>query len=150
MKEENRINRYKAARGVLAGLRVLAWVIVGLAVLVAVGVMADGGLGAALGLAGGPALGALIMLALVEMASAQLDTADNTARMVGLLERLVARENEPPVTASAMPGTGSGALIKTYKGYRILREPVGVSVDGAPFDNVLRAERWIDAQRREG
>lgn len=141
------MSRYAIARTLLGLTAAIGWIAAGGTVLLALlAVRRIGALDAAIGAAPGLVAGAAI-LALVEMARAQLDTADNTDRMIELLQQIArqggsASPRPGPLTSDAPPGT----LVKTYRGKRILREAQGVSVDEHPFDTVLAAEKWIDRQ----
>lgn len=147
------MNRYAAARSLLSILSALAWLVIVAAAFAALGALRGGGWqGAALIAVSGLAAGVLL-LAVAQMALAQIDSADNSFRTVALLEKLLNRASAAPDPARPFAAAPSGdaerpaALIKTHHGRAIWRESVGVSVDGQPFNTVLSAERWIEDQR---
>lgn len=100
-------------------------------------------------------IGGALLLAIKQMASAQLDTADSTLKSAQLLEKMLRtldtmkpRPEQAQAQAQGAPAGDRNRVIKTYRGKAICREAVGVSVDETPFGNVLAAEKWIDQQAR--
>lgn len=142
------MSRYATARALLNIASVAAWIAIAASGLLAIIAYQNAGIIAAIGtLAAGALLGATA-IAMIQMALATLDTADNSERMVQILTT-IQKQGAEPATAPSAPATfnaEAGTLIKTHKGRRIVKEAVGVSVDGNPFNNVLSAEKWIDGR----
>jgi len=144
------MTRYTAARSLLSFLSLLAWLVILAAGFAAVGALRGGGWPVALGIAVSGVAAGVMLLAVAQTALAQIDTADNSFQQVALLEKLASRAASAPASVAAMPATyapppsAPANLIKAYRGFAIIRESVGVSVEGQPFNNVLAAERWID------
>ena len=135
------MTRYTAARSLLSFLSLLAWLVILAAAFAAFGALSGGGWPVALGIAVSGVATGVLLLAVAQMALAQIDTADNSFQQVALLEKLANRAAAEP---TAQRGSSPGQMIKAYRGFGIIRESVGVSVEGRPFNNVLAAERWID------
>jgi|GEM_PF-6451816 len=66
----------------------------------------------------------------------------------------VRRKSEDTIAKGHMLTSGyrtkkmAGEMVKAYKGFVIIKEKTGVSVDGEAFENVLVAENWVDKQVR--
>lgn len=59
----------------------------------------------------------------------------------------LAAASEPVASAPAPPRPGD--RIKIYKGKEIIKAESGVTVNGQPFQGLITAEKFIDAQRSE-
>ncbi|MCW1934557.1 hypothetical protein [Pararhodobacter zhoushanensis] len=75
------MDKYAAARAVNLLLTILGWATILLAALVVFGVFGRPGPAVAITVALPIALGGLVIIAVAQIASAQLDTAENTTRM---------------------------------------------------------------------
>ncbi len=151
------MDKYATARIVNAIVTFFGWVAIALAAYVLLKAVGGGVLLASLTVALPLALGGLGLVAVAQTASAQLDTAENTARIARLTETLVNRlssqpaapapaQTAPPPQRRPDPEPGVGDIVSTHKGREIRREPTGFSIDGQPFGNVPAAKAWIEAQ----
>ncbi len=87
----------------------------------------------------------LISVAFVQTSRANVDQAEMTRDMLGLMRQ----SGEKPIGGSQKVPTGVssaniGSLIKAHRGYQIIKHEDGVSVSGSVFKNVLEAEEFID------
>jgi len=138
------MTRYAAARSLLSFLSLLAWLVILAAAFAAFGALRGGGWPLALAIGVSGVAAGVLLLAVAQMALAQIDTADNSFQQVAMLERLVHSATASPAANGPRRDYTPGQLIKAYRGFGIIREAVGVSVEGRPFANVLAAEKWID------
>lgn len=152
---------FQTAKAMLGVLQVIGWAIVGLAAI-SILIGADE-FGFAVALVSGVALGAIgigIVVG-VQLAGAQIATAENTAEMVDLLKRAGQRADVVPSGARAAPMSGGAAVagdagpdqrrVKVYKGYEILKSADGlITVDGEPQKGLLAAERYINGLISKG
>ena len=81
-------------------------------------------------------------VAAAQMGLAQIATAENTAAILAALTRND-QQSAPGLTRNKKADSD---LIKTYKGYEIIRSSSGVTVSGEEFAGVLDAEKWIDSK----
>ncbi|MCA2012420.1 hypothetical protein LCM17_13055 [Cereibacter sphaeroides] len=144
------MQRYSTARSLNQVMIALGWLTIAFSAIVLIVAFQRAGALGALVTAVPTAIGGLVLVALAQMSLAQLDTAENTAETVTLLQQLVkaGKASSPaPVNTPHNPSAPRvGDAVKTYKGRRIIRENAGVSVDGREFGNVIAAEKWIDEQ----
>ncbi|MDT8329104.1 MAG: hypothetical protein RQ750_17335, partial [Roseovarius sp.] len=94
-----------------------------------------------------------LIVAIAQMGLSQIATAESTGAMLQIMrengEREVA-EQKPSVASPKRNVSNSalspevGSVLKTYKGYEIVRTQTGVFVDGREFFNVFAAEDWIN------
>ena len=101
-------------------------------------------------------LSGLVSLALVQMARANVHSAEINWEMLQILRETSRSDlrsnsnlsqlssgngvkNEVPINMNA-----PGDLIRVYQGHQIVRERDGVSVGERKFANVIEAERWLD------
>ena len=77
-----------------------------------------------------------------QMGLAQIATAENTAAILAALTR----NNQQSAPVLTRNKKADSDLIKTYKGYEIIRSSSGVTVSGVEFAGVLGAEKWIDSK----
>ncbi|WP_164736534.1 hypothetical protein [Pararhodobacter zhoushanensis] len=152
------MEKYGAARAINLMITILGWCTIALAGFMALGMFERLGLGGVLTVALPVALGGLALLAVAQIASAQLDTAESTARMAddmaAIRKRLTlgkAREQKPrhyapPVRQREAEAEEPGAAVVVHKGKPIMREPLGYSVDGRAFGSIAAAKVWIEAE----
>ena len=91
----------------------------------------------------------LISVAFVQTSRANVDQAEMTRDMLGLMRQ--SGENPSGGRQAASPGVSSAAVgnvIKTHRGYPIVKHEDGVSVSGSVFENVLKAEEFINGMER--
>jgi ABC-type antimicrobial peptide transport system permease subunit len=93
------MQRYETARTVLAFLEVIAWLAIAIGIAAGFFLGVQSGQGALItgALVAVPTLIAgLLVIALVQLAGAQLDTASNTADLLTLLREQIKGANQPP------------------------------------------------------
>lgn len=87
----------------------------------------------------------LISVAFVQTNRCIVDQTEMTRDMLGLMRNSGEKpsggrqEIDPSVT-----GVDAGTVIKTHRGYQIVKHEDGVSVSGSVFKNVLEAEEFIN------
>lgn len=142
------MEKYGAARIVNLLLSILGWATIGLAGLMVFGAFGQLGPGPALAMALPAALSGLVLIAVAQIASAQLDTAENTGEMVRLLREMkgskTAAQGPEGRVEPSLSSRAPGSPIENYRGRLIKRERDGVSVDGQGFASVAAARAWID------
>lgn len=143
---------YSAANGVMSFLEIVGWVIVALAAVIVVA-GASGSLGRAdpvtAILAAVPvAFGGLLLVAMAQIGKAQVDTAQNTARVAQLLQAMADGQKVAVERGVQMPALSPGAVgSELYRGKMIYRTPEGYSVGTQTFESVRAAQVHIDALR---
>lgn len=99
------MDKYAAARAVNLLLTILGWATIILAALVLFGAFGRPGAAVAMTVALPTALGGLVIIAVAQIASAQLDTAENTTRMAddmaAIRKRLTSRKAAQTGTAAS-------------------------------------------------
>jgi len=145
---------YSAARGLLGVVDAFGWIAAAGGVLIGILVAVEHGGGFTGGLlAGGPFLiGGIVMISMVQIARAQLDTAENSAELVAVMSRVEAALNaaassrlsiaRPEDEAPApLPHPVRNALLDG----RITRSKFGKFVaDGQQFDAAEDAYRHLE------
>lgn len=145
---------YSAARGFLGFLEVLGWIGVGLGALASVvGVSTGEGLGIAI-LAGIPGvIGGLITVAVIQIARAQIDTAENTAEATEILRRIEGTLSHSPRSAPAVhqvatagPAAALSPSRQSWRDGRItLSRFNSYVVDDRSFVTLAEAEAYLDS-----
>lgn len=88
-------------------------------------------------------IGGLVQVAVVQIARAQIATAENTSELV----RLIAAPPAPSASGPAATlGSGRGTVVKHHHGQTILRDGQAFVVGENVFPSVIAAERWIDGR----
>jgi hypothetical protein len=102
----------------------------------------------------GIALVGLLNVAVAQMGMAQIAAAESSAAIYWLLAKKEGLATpaaglsavRPDVAAVRLDVAAAGKTIKTFKGYAIVREVEGVSVNGNKLSGVIEAERWINSE----
>lgn len=143
------MNNYATARAVLSFLTFVAWSIV--AVSVATFIFGSTtSVTAALAIALPLAATGFILVAMVQIARAQIDTAMNTSEICALLRRAQAAPastSPSAVESRRVTPEASREPIATYKGEKIYQASNGYLALGEIHYTVAAAERAIDAMR---
>ena len=91
----------------------------------------------------------LISVAFVQTSRASVDQAEMTRDMLGLMRQSGEKPSGGRQEASAgVSSAAVGNVIKTHRGYPIVKHEDGVSVSGSVFENVLKAEEFINGMER--
>lgn len=135
-------------------LEIVGWVIVALAAVIAVagatGRLAPADPATAILAAIPVAFAGLLLVAMAQIGKAQVDTAQNTARVARLLEALgdSQRLGAGRGAAPTAPAHASGAMgSELYRGKTIYRTPEGYAVGTQTFETDGAARAHIDAIR---
>ena len=87
----------------------------------------------------------LISVAFVQTSRANVDQAEMTRDMLALMRRSGQKPGGTMQNASPNASTAAvGSVIKTHRGYPIIKHEDGVSVSGSVFMNALEAEEFIN------
>lgn len=129
---------YGTGKTVLGFLQFIGWLMVGLGALTALLPYLDSATRVTtpmIGIIIGVVIASygLLVVAISQIGLAQIDTAENTSRIL---------EHMRSSTVRSAPSLKSN-LIKNFKGREILSAADGCTVDGVNFDNVLMAEKYI-------
>ncbi|MDP2495882.1 hypothetical protein Q8W25_17775 [Shimia thalassica] len=141
---------YVTAKVVFQVIELLSWVLIAGSLVLGVWLMQNEGAGPALTVGFPGAVLGVVLIAIVQMGRAQIDTAENTAQLVDLMTRQMGQREsrvEPKLTsggeAPEMPKLRR-ERVKTYKGKEIVWGEQGeVTVDGKRFSGILSAEKYI-------
>lgn len=143
------MHSYKTAQSVLTLLTSVGWCIVCIAAASPLATL-DAGLGAAIALAIPLAATGFILIAAVQIARAQIDTAINTREICNLLrESSATTATEEPRAPRSLPPKAAITcdVVKTHRGENIYRTPGGYLARGEIYYSVAAAEQAIDEQR---
>lgn len=145
------MKNYSAASGVLSFLEVIGWLTVALAAVVAVaGIVGVGGRPDPVAgiLAALPvALAGVLLAAVAQMGKAQIDTAQNTGRMVELLKAQADAATRAAPEMGARPVTGGAVSSEFYRGKTIYRTADGYAVGAQIFETLDAAKDHINTLR---
>ncbi len=139
---------FQVARGIIWIIEIIGWVVVILSFAVPfIGIIPPWEARVAWMIAFGGAFVGLVLIAIAQIARAQIVTAENTGELIGLIRSqasvLGSASKAAPVAERKQSPRG-GEIIKVYKGHKIQSEFDGVSVGTKRFEGVLAAEQWID------
>lgn len=91
----------------------------------------------------------LISVAFVQTSRANVDQAEMTRDMLSLMRQSGQKPTGVMQKASSNASSAAaGDAIKTHRGYQIVKHEDGVSVSGSVFENVLKAEEFINGMER--
>jgi hypothetical protein len=147
------MGQFGTAKGVFEFFILVGWLVAALGVVLFVYVLVVSGIDKIVALSCCLIfVSGIFTVAAGQMGLAQIATAENTAAILAALT-----ENNPnsapveaptPTVARTTHDTKRDVsnLIKTYKGYEIIRYHSGVTVSGMKFGGVLDAEKWIDSK----
>ena len=91
----------------------------------------------------------LISVAFVQTSRANVDQAEMTRDMLGLMRQTGEKPSGGRQARSlGVSGGVVGNVIKTHRGYPIVKHEDGVSVSGSVFKSALEAEEFIDGMER--
>ena len=148
------MGQFSTAKRVFSFLVFFGWVVAAIGVLIFILTFKQMGhwvLAAASG--GSIFISGIFTVVAAQMGLAQITTAENTAAILAALTRNN-QQSAPVLTGNSQQiapvltrnKKADSDLIKTYKGYEIIRSSSGVTVSGVEFAGVLGAEKWIDSK----
>jgi len=144
---------YQTAKTMLAVLMYAGWAVVALCIIGGFIAMNETNTNAFVVIIGVciASVSGFLIIAIGQMGLAQIATAENSGEMLQIMRGQVQSASPAMKTTSTSAAAslnrqfikGVGSVIKTFKGYEIVKAEDGVEVDGEAFPNLFAAEKWI-------
>jgi len=149
------MRNYATALGLLGLLEVFGWIVVGLGALAfAINLMNGAPIQAAIGIGLGGIITGLVLVAVIQIARAQIDTAENTAEATEILRRiegnLIHPQRYAPANDQVATLSPAAALSPNRQSWRDGRITLSrfnsYMVGDRPFVTLAEAEAYLDSE----
>lgn len=136
------MKNYNTARNFIGVMEVIGWLIVVISFIALISSFGRGGMSAFI-FAFPIAVTGLALVTVVQITRAQIDTAENTGRILALVEANI-RQQGDRATHQPKPTAKTEDVVKIYRGEPITRAANGFIALGEHYYGVMAAERAID------